>query len=77
MEYLLVLIIILQTIAIVFLDAQNRRERKDLTLKIISKDMGEYISASVPEPESQGEVPDPYVDPSEVDPNVILKSKNL
>jgi len=76
MELFLFVIVLLELAVLVIFDFLNRRERNDLTLKLMSKDLGEYKSATLPKQKATKEEPDPYVDPMDVDPEKILKAKD-
>ena len=77
MELFLFITNILLVGVIVYSDWQNRKERADLQLKLMSKDVSEYEAAKLPTPKPEKEIPDPYIDPYEVDPNDILQGKDI
>ena len=47
MELFLFVIVLLELAVLVIFDFLNRRERNDLTLKLMSKDLTEYKSATL------------------------------
>lgn len=76
MELFLFVIVLLELAVLVIFDFLNRRERNDLTLKLMSKDLTEYKSATLPKTKPTKEKPNPYLDPADVDPDIILKAKD-
>ena len=75
MEVILLIIIVLQFALFVYLDFQNRAEREKLQLKLMSKDLADYVSSTEEYEDTPEEEPDPYVDVSEVSVEQILKAK--
>ena len=76
MELFLFVIVLLELAVLVIFDFFNRRERNDLTLKLMSKNLDEYKSATLPIPKTEKEKPNPYIDPSDIDPSKILLAKD-
>lgn len=77
MIYILVGIIILQFVYTIYKDEIFKRERKDLQLKLMSRDVYEYKEAVKVNPEKEPEPePDPYVDPSNVETEKLLKAED-
>jgi len=75
MELILLAIILLQFSYMVYLDLQNRAERELLQLKLMSKDLGDYLSGTEEVEDSPEPKDDPYVDMSEVSVDQLLKAK--
>jgi len=80
MDYILAFVIFLQFVYIVYSDRENRKEREDLQLKLMSKNSYEYgdikqILSKKPI-ENTKQKKEEYVDPMDIDPNLILKAKD-
>lgn len=66
MYFLLTTIIICELAYIVYQDFLNRKERADLQLKLMSKDVREYKEVKEKAPKDAESDPTPYVDLSDV-----------
>lgn len=76
MEIFLIVVICLQFAYLVYSDFQNRAERERLQLKLMSKDLTEYKSATEDAPkDSPKEEDDPYVTMEEAGIERLLKAK--
>ena len=76
MEILLFIVVVLQVALFVYSDYQNRAERERLQLKLMSKDLGDYVSAMESgDEDSEEEEEDPYIDMGEANVNQILNSR--
>lgn len=75
MEYILLFIIILQFAYAVYKDVANQDERQDLQLKIMSKDIHDYLEA-LDEKEDYEEVESPYVPIEDVSADTILEAED-
>ena len=80
MDYILAFVIFLQFVYLVYSDRENRREREDLQLKLITKTPYEYgeikQSLSKKPVEDTKTKSEEYIDPMDLDPEVILKAKD-
>lgn len=73
-EIILGLVILLQFAYIIYKDRAERNERKDLQLKLMSKDVVEYKQATEPAPKDTVEKVDPYVNIEDVDLNKLISA---
>lgn len=76
MELILLAVIFFQFVFMIYSDIQNRGERERLQLKLMSKDLGDYISSTEESEDSPAEEPDPYVDANEVSVDKIIRSNS-
>jgi len=78
MDYILAFVILLQFAYLVYSDRENRKEREDLQLKLMSKNSYEYgdikQTLSNKPIENTKQKKEDYVDPMDVDPDLILKA---
>jgi hypothetical protein len=77
MEYLLFGVIVLLIAYITFQDYYNRRERENLELKLMSKDVTEYKVNTEPPPKPLKDEPEEYLDTDDVSPTKLLTAKDL
>jgi hypothetical protein len=75
MDILLFIVIVLQTAFLVYSDIQNRKERERLQLKLMAKDLNEYVSATEEAETPTEEEEDPYIEPNEATFEQILNAK--
>jgi hypothetical protein len=76
MELLLFAVIFLQLAYLVYSDIQNRKERADLQLKIMAKDLEDYKSATEEAPEPAPSVDeDPYLTFEEAGVDRVVHAK--
>ena len=76
MEFLLFVVIFLQLVYLVYSDIQNRKERADLQLKIMAKDLSDYKSATEETPEPAPSVDeDPYMTIEEAGVERVVRAK--
>jgi len=76
MTEILIGIILLQWAYIIFKDVIYKKERDEMQLKLMSKDLSEYKSATEPEPKPAKKKEDPYVDIAEVPVNKLLRAED-
>jgi hypothetical protein len=76
MEIFLFIVIVLQVGLFVYSDYQNRVERDKLQLKLMSRDLKDYVS-SVDSKVEEGpkEAFDPYIDPEEANLEQIVNAR--
>lgn len=75
MEVILLVIIVIQFVYKVYSDIQNRSERELLQLKLMSKDLDDYVSSTEETEDGPVEEPDPYIDMSDANVEQILRAK--
>lgn len=76
MELLLLIIIVLQFSYMVYKDQLNAKEREKLQLKLLSKDVGEYVHAmEKPKEDETPKEENPYLPIEEASIEQILKAK--
>lgn len=75
MEYILLVVIILQFAYAVYKDILYSKERERLSLMIKSKDVVEYSGATEPQPEDGKSVEDPYIPIEEVPFNMVAEAE--
>lgn len=78
MNNLLFVVVVLQFIYIVYSDISNRKERESLELKVMSKDLGDYKSATEDTPkDSPKDEEDPYISLEEAGVERVVKAKEV
>jgi hypothetical protein len=76
METYLLAVILLQFIYLIYSDFQNRKERETLSLKLMSKNLSEYVESTKKEDNVAGESEeDPYLTMDEAGLEAVLKAK--
>jgi hypothetical protein len=76
MEILLFIVVVLQVALFVYSDYQNRAERERLQLKLMSRDLGDYVSATDGGDEDGAkDLPDPYIDVDDANVEQILHAR--
>jgi len=75
MELILLAVILFQFILVIYMDSQNRAERERLQLKLMSKDLGDYVSSTEEAADSPKEEPDPYMNAYDVSVDRIVNAK--
>jgi hypothetical protein len=76
MEYILLVVIFLQFAYIVYSDIQNRTEREELILKIMSKDLNEYLGIDEEVEDSPKEESDPFISVEEAGVDRVVGAKD-
>jgi len=76
MEYLFLVVVVLLLGFIVYQDISNRRERESLALKLMSKDVTEYKTATEPPPKTMKEEEETFLDVDDVPAEKLLKAKD-
>lgn len=76
MEYILLVVIFLEFAYIVYSDIQNRAEREELILKIMSKDLNEYIGLDEKIEDSPKEEEDPFISMEEAGVDKVVEAKD-
>ena len=75
-EIILLLVILLQFGYIIYKDVAERKERENLQLKLMSKNVAEYIQAVEPEPKVAKSEPNPYKNLEDIDIDKLLAAKD-
>lgn len=76
MEYSLLFVIILQSAYIVYQDFSNRKEREQLELKLMSKNVTEYKEATEPLPENLEEEEETHKPVEDVPVDKLLQAED-
>ena len=71
---ILIIIILLEFAYIIYKDEMSKRERKDLQLKLMSKDVEEYKKVSEPTPKPAKQEIDPYIPIEDVQTEKLMKA---
>ena len=71
---ILIIVILLQFAYIIYKDEVSKRERKDLELKIMSKNVEEYKRATEPPPKPAKQEKDPYIPIEDVQTEKLMKA---
>lgn len=75
MEIVLIAFLVLETVYLIYSDYQNRKERKDLQLKLMSRNLTEYVSAvDVPKDVNTPEEPETHIPLEEVSAEDLIKA---
>jgi len=73
---ILIIIVLLQFAYIIYKDEISKRERKDLQLKLMSKNVEEYKRVTEPLPKPTKQEKDPYIPIEDVDTEKLMKAKD-
>jgi len=73
---ILIIVVLLEFAYIIYKDEMFRRERKDLQLKLMSKNVEEYKKVSEPTPKPAKQEPDPYIPIEDVQTEKLMKAKD-
>lgn len=71
---ILIIVVLLQFAYIIYKDEVFKRERKDLQLKLMSKNVEEYVRAVEPPAKPVKQEPDPYIPIEDVEVNKLMKA---